>query len=266
MIMAGNKIIAVDLGGTNLRSALVENGKVYNYTKIQTPKTKVELLNAIVGAIEMHMSPDVIGIGIGSPGPLENGVIKNPPNLAIKNFNLKKFLEKKFKRRVEIANDADCVALAEARYGCKKKNFIILTLGTGIGGGAVIDGKMYSGMGMGTEFGSIILNNGKTMEQIWQSKKVTITELFERKDKRKLDSVCENLGQGIGSLINVFDPEVVVLMGGIRELGKKFLDMIKKSTKRYVIIPRNTEIRWSRLDHPGILGASLLINERHKKS
>ena len=67
------------------------------------------------------------------------------------------------------------------------------------------------------------------------------------------------LGQGIASLINIFDPEVVILAGGVREIGNKFLDMIKKQAEKYVLIQRKVNIKWSSLEHPGILGASLLV-------
>ena len=68
-----------------------------------------------------------------------------------------------------------------------------------------------------------------------------------------------HMGQGIGSLINVFDPEIVILAGGVRETGSVFLNMIKKEAKKYSVLPRTTPIQWSKLNHPGTLGASLLI-------
>ena len=92
-------------------------------------------------------------MGTGEPGPLENGIIKNPPNLPLRNFNLKKELEKRFHKKVVIENDVHCVALAEAKLGCKKKNFVVLAFGTGIGGGIIIEGKLYTGQGYAGELG-----------------------------------------------------------------------------------------------------------------
>ena len=91
----------------------------------------------------------------------------------------------------------------------------------------------------------------------WKQKKYTIKELFE-KDRRKLGEVVDYLGQGIASLISVFDPEIVVLAGGVRENGDKFLNMLKKSTKKHSFLQKNTKIIWTRLSRPGILGASLI--------
>jgi len=270
-----DKIIAVDLGGTNLRVSLVRNNKILEYIKNKTPKDKKELINLMFNKIEGLMDKDVKGIGVASAGPLKNGIIRNPPNLPLKNYNIKADLEKRFKVRVEVCNDAHCVALAESKLGVKKKNFIVLTLGTGIGGGIIIDRKLYEGQGFGGEFGHIILDRGKDFESLaaWKktkelSKKVfgkelLISDLIKIKNKKSeeiLNQLTSYLGQGIGSLINVFDPEIVVLAGGVREAGSVFLNMIKKQARKYSVLPKITPVQWSKLSHPGTLGASLLIN------
>lgn len=270
--MVANKVIAVDLGGTNIRAALVSGKKVFNYVKIPTPKTKKELNDALVEIIEKVIVKNVKGIGVGSPGPLKNGVILNPPNLPWKNFNLKKFLEKKFKKRVVVQNDAACVALSESVYGVRKKNFVILTLGTGVGGGVIINGKLYRGRGNAGELGHIIIDDKKDLETHWQNYRkmskryfgrvLTFKEFCKSRDKRAkkiLKYVSVHLAEGIASIIDAFDPEVVVLMGGAREAGNKFLNMIKKEVNKLSIIKQKTPVQWSKLKHPGILGASLLV-------
>ena len=78
------KIIAVDLGGTNLRVSLVQNNRILKYIKNSTPKTKRELLKVLYDSIGILMSKNVAGIGVGSPGPLKDGIIKNPPNIPLK--------------------------------------------------------------------------------------------------------------------------------------------------------------------------------------
>ncbi|MFH1327185.1 MAG: ROK family protein [archaeon] len=267
-----NKVIAVDLGGTNLRVALVQGKKVLKYDKEATPKTQKQLLDLIVKMISKLMTKEVRAIGVGSPGPLKDGVIVNTPNLPFKVFDLKTFLFKRFKKRVEVGNDADVVALSEAKFGVKKKNFIILTLGTGIGGGVIIDHKLFRGQGYAGELGQILIHDGKDMETYWQGlrrncrkffgREMLIKELLNSKDKRAvkiLKDVSYYLGQGIASLIHIFDPEVIVLMGGARETGNKFLNMIKKETYKVLMVPHKTPIVWSKLKHPGILGASLLV-------
>ena len=254
-----SKVIAIDLGGTNLRVALVKDNRILKYIKKKTPKKLNALLLELTNTISQLMTKEVKAIGMGCPGPLKNGIIINPPNLPFRNFNLKKYLENRFKKRVVIENDAKCVALAEAKLGCKKKNFIILTLGTGIGGGIIINSNLYKGNGNAGEIGHIILDDGKDFETLWKEKGKQIKELFENNDKKKLERVAMYLGQGIASLINIFDPEIIIIAGGVRENGNRFLTMIKKEVKKYQIIQRNVEIKFSKLEHPGILGASLLV-------
>ena len=269
--MTGNKIIAIDLGGTNTRVGLVQNNKVLKYIKEKTPENKKDLKKVLSGLIKGLMSKDIKGIGVASPGPLKNGIIKNPPNLPLRNFNIKKFLEDEFKVKVVVANDADCVAISELKLGSKKKNFIILTLGTGIGGGIVIGGEIYNGRGYGGELGHMILNN-ENFEKFWQNnrerckkifgKKLPVKELMEMRNKQAkelVDDTATLIGKGIASLINIFDPEIVVLMGGIRETGEPFLRKVRAKVKDLVLIPHFPPIKWTRLKHPGILGASLLI-------
>ncbi|MCX6749938.1 MAG: ROK family protein [Candidatus Pacearchaeota archaeon] len=268
------KVIAVDLGGTNLRASLVVNNKIVKYMKNKTPKNEKDLVDLLFKNIALLMDKDVKGIGVSCAGPLKDGIIKNPPNLPLKNYHLKAALEKRFKKKVELCNDAHCVALAESTLGVRKKNFIILTLGTGVGGGIIIDGKLYEGQGFGGEMGHMILDDGKDFESLvgWKNtreltkkafgKELIINDLIKinnKKSKEILDKLTLHLGQGIGSLINIFDPEIVVIAGGVRETGSAYLNMIKEQVKNYSVLPKTTPIQWSKLDHPGTLGASLLI-------
>lgn len=266
------KIISVDLGGTYLRIAVVEKRKVIEYWKEKTPKTSWGIKSRLFELVDGFMSNKIRGIAVASPGPLKGGTIMNPPNLPLRNYNLKDALQKKFKVPVVVKNDADCVAFAELKMGCKRKNFILLTLGTGIGGGIIMNGQLYRGEGYAGELGHIILDRGEDFEQLASSKRlaeVTIkafgkskmfSELMKMKDpkaKRILNEFTEYYGQGIASLIHCFDPEAVILAGGVKETGERFLNMIRKHSKKYFHLPKKTPIHWSKLKHPGILGASL---------
>jgi len=268
------KIIAIDMGGTNLRIAIVENRKVLRYLKEKTPKTSSGIKTKLMALIKNYMSDEIKGIAVASPGPLKDGVIKNPPNLPLRNYNLKKELEKRFKIPVVVKNDADCVAFAELKLGCKKKNFILLTLGTGIGGGIIINGQLYRGEGYAGELGHIILDHGEDFEELAASKRLkeVTTEAFGKpklfyelmrmkspKAKKILNKFTDYYGQGIASLVHCFDPEEIILAGGVKECGDRFLGMIKKHSQKYFHLPKKTPINWSKLKHPGILGASLYL-------
>ena len=271
--MVGSKVIAVDLGGTFLRTGIVKNNKIIKYIKKETPKTKKSLVEELLSSIESLMTKDVKAIGVASVGPLKNGTIKNPPNLPFKTLNLKMILKKKFKKRVEVENDAGCVALAEEKLGCKKNNFLVLTLGTGIGGGIILDGKLETGEGYGGELGHIHIHGKRDFEDVWQDikkkyrkafgEKILIKDLLKMKNpksKKFIEELSVCLAQGIASLVAVFDPEIVILSGGVKETGSIFLNKIIKKVIKYTIIPKKPEIKWTTLEHPGILGAALLVN------
>ncbi len=269
--------ISVDLGGSNIRAALFDGRKMLRFVKKPTlaDEGKESVLRQLVSAIEEIKSNNKIeGIGIGSPGPLKNGVIKNPPNLPLRNFNLQKFLEKKFITRVVVERDANCAVLAELKFGVKKKNFILLTFGTGIGGGIAVNGELYKGVnGYGGEMGHMIIDDEKDFEY-WASGKALkrysqekLNKQFYLKDIIEMEGKAmeivkkevKYIGIGIASLVNVFDPEVVVLAGGFREAGEKFLKLIRKEVYQRAILPKKTRIIWSKLKEPGLLGASLLV-------
>lgn len=242
------EVVAVDLGGTHLRVAVIKNGRILKLIEKDTPKTKNELLRELCKSIEECNASNTKDIGISCAGFIENGIVKLSPNLPIKNLNLKAYLQKKFRKRVEIENDANCVALAEAKLGVKKKNFFILTLGTGVGGGIIIDGELYKGLGGGGELGHIILDNGKELEYHF------------KKSKNNPEKLSNYLARGIASLVSVFDPEIIVLSGGVTNEGNKLLRLIKSKTKKYMFLPRIPEIRFSSFENPGLIGASLLFD------
>src|SRR3989338_2069115 len=267
--MAGRgEVIAVDIGGTKLRVALVRDSKIINFAQKPTPSKKNDILKEMFGLIYKVMGKNVRGIGVSSPGPLENGKILNTLNLDLAYFDLRSALKKKFNIRVEVENDASCVALAESKLGVKKNNFFVLTLGTGIGGGVIIDGRLFKKKNMRGELGHIFLDKDKDFEYLVGTKAIkrmtknafgkelVISDLMKMKDKRAkkiLDEITEYFGQGIGSLINIFNPEIVVLAGGYHAAGDDFLHLIRKKVSKYIILPKNYPIEWSKLKEPGIL-------------
>jgi glucokinase len=241
------EIISIDLGGTYLRIAVIKNGRITKFLKKRTPNTKKQILKNLSEGINERINPKIKKIGFACAGVMDNGVIKVSPNLPLKNFNIKKYLHGKFKADIRVENDANCVAIAEAKLGVRKKNFFILTLGTGVGGGIIIDGKLYKGKGSGGELGHIILDDGKDFEYHF------------KKAKPNIEKMADVVGQGVASLISVFDPEVVVISGGLTKLGNPFLNKIKNQAKKYNFLHRMPEIRFSNLENPGLIGAGLLF-------
>ena len=118
-------IIGVDLGGTNIKTALINlDGKIMKKYEIKTETKKGtnQITKNIIKTIEKVKTKNVIGIGIGSPGPLDykKGIITKPVNLPFKNTPLRKIIQKKFRLPVFLDNDANCFTLAEAVFGSGK--------------------------------------------------------------------------------------------------------------------------------------------------
>ncbi len=155
--------IGVDLGGTNIVSAIVNcQGKIVNRLKVPTlaERGKEATIKRIIETIHRNIvqssvAPnDIIGIGIGAPGPLDikRGIINFAPNLpGWRDVSLRKILEDEFNVKVVLENDANAAAWGERCFGAGQgvNNLVCFTLGTGIGGGIIIDGKIYHGSNYG---------------------------------------------------------------------------------------------------------------------
>ena len=161
--------IGVDLGGTNIKAGLVdENGKIIFKTSVPT-ETNLgykHVINQIKKATSIVLSENsnVTGIGIGAPGivSVEKGTVKSPPNIpGWKKVNLAKILFDEFGRKVFVENDANAAAIGESIFGVGKSidTFIMVTLGTGVGGGIIYNGKLFRGeTGGAGEIGHLTIN------------------------------------------------------------------------------------------------------------
>ncbi|MBQ3596827.1 MAG: ROK family protein [Clostridia bacterium] len=166
--------IGVDVGGMSIKVGIVdENGVIIAQNRVKTAKTATQCINNLVDQINQLLDEnnvsisEVNGIGIGCPGAVspEIGLVNFLPNLGWENVELVKELKKYFNLEIKIANDASVAVLAEARYGVAREynSCLMFTLGTGVGGGMVIDKKLYDGgYGRGGELGHITLDlNGE---------------------------------------------------------------------------------------------------------
>lgn len=278
-------IIGVDIGGTNIRAGLVKDNKILKYISIPTQAKdgKNIVINNILYIISKLFNKEVNAIGIGCPGPLnKKGVIIKTPNLPFKNFDLRKLVEKKFKVPVFIENDANCFTLGEAIIG-KGKNFnyvVGLTLGTGVGGGIVINKKIYRGKSFAGELGHIVINfngpkcscgNNGCLEAYVSSygvmryamvKTKTPKKLYEealKGNKKAVDTFKEMgfyLGIGIINIVNILNPEIVVIGGQLSNAWKFFKDSMFRVTKNALT---KVKIVKARFDH-AIYGAAMLPN------
>jgi glucokinase len=287
-------IIGIDLGGTKIKAALAdEKGRIITDVNIPTEawKGKAAVIDNLKKAIKtlMHGSrAKSCCIGIGVPGPIlyEKGIVIEPPNLpGWKRVNLKKILEQEFKIPVFVDNDANCAALAEARFGAGKKarHFIYITISTGIGGGIIIDRKVYRGaIGAAGEFGHMIIDsrgytcgcgNVGCLEALGSGTAIKkragmdaiAVELAARQGDKHAQKVIQEtahyLAIGIANLVNIFNPEMVILGGGVSKMRELLLKPIRHEFKKYALtLPaKNVRIvRASLGDESGVLGAVAL--------
>ena len=163
--------IGIDVGGTSIKGATIrQNGEVLDRFSCPTDKSASpeEMIGKVCDLVnqtleEKQYEEEIVGIGIGIPGTFnkETGVIVNCPNLPTwAGFNLRAFMEERCKLEVKLVNDADAAALAEAKFGVGRdyRYVLMITLGTGVGGGIVIDKQLYNGnLGMGAELGHMVI-------------------------------------------------------------------------------------------------------------
>lgn len=302
-----NKIeyaIGIDLGGTFIKSAIIDSkGKIIKHYKTETfsevsPKKVLSQIEKCINFLKDDFKKEITGIGIGAPGIVTNGVMKYPPNFkGWKEVDLKKHFEKKYKMETIADNDANCAGLAELKFGhgSKYNNFIFLTLGTGIGGAMVIDGKIYRGEQNGAgEFGMMTINysgpdclggNRGSIEAhigrnyFLEQNKEDVKKLGKNIDfddisrlalkgnktaKKLLNLYGFYLGVAITNYFNLMDIRTAVLGGGISNAYKSFIGELNKTIKsRSLKTIRNKfrVLRSSINNNAGVLGAAALIFE-----
>ena len=267
--------IGIDIGGTNLRIALIsEEGKVIK--KIKVP-SRERILESLLDSITRIINSDVVGIGIGVAGLIdhEKGTVLRSPNLpAIEGINLAETLKARFKIPVLIENDANVAALGEKWLGAGKgfKDFVHLTLGTGIGGGVIYNEKL---MNISAEIGHMVIvasgtpcscgNNGcletyasakailsKAINSLEGGTESILRELYggnfyrltsediyksalegDGLSRAVLREAGKYLGIGITNIINIFSPQAIVLSGGLIGAWNIYVqEAIKEASQR----------------------------------
>lgn len=278
-------VFGVDLGGTTVKMGLFDiEGTVIEKWEIPTRKEDGGklILPDIADSIKAKMSEkgmaaqDVAGVGIGVPGPVDGaGVIYKAANLGWGIMNINEELGKLLELPVKAGNDANVAALGEMWRGggSGHKNMVAVTLGTGVGGGIIIDGKLLAGAtGAGGEIGHIHVEDAETevcgcgnkgcLEQyasatgivrlaeraLAVTDKETVLKSAEVSAKTVFDAVKagdalamevaekfgEYLGKGLAAIAGVVNPEVFVIGGGVSKAGPVLLDYIKKYYGPYV--------------------------------
>ncbi|RLE39016.1 hypothetical protein DRJ17_02375 [Candidatus Woesearchaeota archaeon] len=288
--------LGLDIGGTKIEGAIIsDKGKIFDKYRTEThaEKSRLAIVNNITTVIKKLINTEIIGIGLGVPGFVDkHGKILFMPNISkLINFNIKTYLEKKFKLPIKIDNDANCFTLAEHLYGAGRgyDNMIGLILGTGIGAGIIINGKIYAGKtGSAGEFGHCIID--PTADEIHRNYKgdfesfcsgpnivarykeaggknqdVTVEHILKLKSS---DSVAKQIRKetikylaiGVGNIINSLNPDIIVFGGGVSNAN--FYRDLKHELKRYTIPEplKHVKILKNKLGgDSGVIGAASLV-------
>ena len=288
-------ILAIDIGGTMIKYGLVSSdGEILSTDKIETEAEKglENILNKIDNIFKKYKENNPIGVAVSGTGQI-NGMIGKVigGNPIIPNWigaNLVKILEEKYNLPAVLENDVNCVALGEKWIGAGKDliNFICLTIGTGIGGGIILNNQLFRGENfVAGEFGHILIKKGE-FEQFASTtalirlvkertgKTLNGKEIFDLEKKeiveyqKVISEWIENLTDGLSSIVYCFNPANIILGGGVIEQGEPLINKIKNSLFKKIgpQFKEKLNIIQAKLgNNAGMIGASYLLLEKINK-
>ncbi len=311
--------IGIDLGGTNIKVGVVdEQYNIVGRSNVKTnlPRPAEAIVDSIVEAVNLACEDakvsiaDVNSIGIGTPGAANrnSGVVLYSNNLGFKDTELGLMLKKKIGKEIFVENDANAAAYGEFLNGAGKgyQNVVVITLGTGVGGGIIIDGKIYTGFNFcGAEIGHSVIHYGgrqcscgrKGCFEAYASATALIKatkEAMEKNKNSRMWAVVDNdinnvdgktafdgmrledetaigvvneyinyLGCGLVNVVNIFQPEVLLIGGGICKEGDNLTKPLEEIIARdSYCIDKNasTKLDIAKLGNDaGIIGAAYLF-------
>lgn len=271
--------LAIDLGGTNIRIARVENGQCTDYQSVPCPANEEAsvVVDHLSQLIEGLIDERVKGIGIGVPSIVDAqaGIVYDVANIASwKEVPLKAILEEKFQVPVAVENDCNCFALGECMFGagCDCSNMIGVTIGTGIGAGIIIDRQLYGGLYHGAgEIGTLPYLDADFEHYcssfFFKRKGIDAAEYAQKalQGDREALAIWEEFGGHVGQLIKgiifTYAPDLIVFGGGISLAFPLFKESINKALHNfpYKRILEQTGITISTLKNANLIGASSLL-------
>lgn len=279
-------LIGLDVGGTFVKGMVLKEGKPV-YTEDIPTEIGEKLADCLENLCEKlvlgsgAVFSQVEGVGVGCPGIIDSqtGTVVRAANLLLENYPLKSILKEKLALPVKVCNDANAAALGEAKFGAGKgyTNSVLITLGTGVGSGIVIDGKLFEGnKGAGAEIGHMVIERGgvkctcgrrgcfeaycsaralteKTKEvmeddtssQMWKTYNHETADgrtAFEYMDvdasaKKVVDWYLKNLACGVANVANIFRPQVIMIGGGIAAQGSRLTRPLKALADLEIFAP-----------------------------
>jgi glucokinase len=289
----GQRVIGVDLGGTKILAGVADrDGRIGARHERPTPVDSQDaLLDGLDAAVEELRDDSIAALGFGIPSRLnqKTGQVEGSVNIPLEGLDFRSRMSERFGIPVGIENDANAATYAEFHSGAGREaqTMVMLTLGTGCGGGVVIDGKLFRGW---AEFGHIVIDfdgipcqgsctgrghleayvTGTAATRLAREafgpeadSRLLLSRAAEGDEKALeiLTDMGRRLGAGIGSLVNIFDPELVVIGGGFAAAGDFVLGPAAEVMRREVLAPEADRVRIVRAQlgsDAGLIGAGLI--------
>ena len=273
------KLLGVDIGGTKITAALIEDDKIVKEYTCPTPfdQEKLIVVNAVAQAISQVFDADIMGIGIGVPGlvDLQNNLVLDVINIPSWDVvPLKQLLEDRFKKPVFVNNDSNCFALGEKHFGKGKpyRNFVGVTLGTGLGAGIIINNHLYSGQLAGAgEFGNIYYLDSNIENyccgMFFKNRNLNGRKLADkaqsgdREAQKLFDELGGHIGHGLANILFALAPEAIILGGSVAESFPLFEKAMRKAFDDFPFqkLYHDLKIEVSSEPNSAVLGASSLV-------
>jgi glucokinase len=287
------RVIGVDIGGTKILAGVVDRQGHVEHRREHATSTasEDEFLAGLEAAVEELLGDEIAAIGFGIPSPIDQrtGRALQAVNLPLTDIDFRGRMKERFGLPVGIENDANAATYAEFRFGAARDvdSMVMLTLGTGCGGGAVIDGQLFRGW---AEFGHIVIvydglpcqgsctgrghlepyvtgvAAGKLAAEefgpaVDAHRLVRLANEGEPRAIEILDGIGRHLGAGIGSLVNIFNPDLVVIGGGFAAAGDFVLDPAREILRREALARAGYRVQIVHAElgtAAGLIGAGLV--------
>ena len=294
--MTAQRVIGVDLGGTKVLAGVIRReGTVERHRETPTRTgSQDELVAGLEDAVRELLDEDIAAVGLGIPSRIEQatGRVERSVNIPLDALDFRAEMAGRLGLPVGIENDASAATLAEFVAGAARgaRTVVMLTLGTGVGGGAVLDGKLYRGW---AEFGHIVIEfdgepcfgacNGRGHLEAYASGSAAtraarevfgeaadahrLVRLGHEGDEQALEILTDigrRLGTGVESLVNAFNPEIVVIGGGFAAAGDLILEPARELVRERALTPANERVQIVRAElgtRAGLIGAGLVAFE-----
>jgi glucokinase len=292
------QVIGVDVGGTKILAGLIaRDGTVVGHREYPTPiENEDALLDGLEAAVREFLDESVLAVGFGIPSQIDqrHGIALGSVNIPLRGVPFRQKMADRLGLPIGMDNDANAAAIAEWHAGAGRgtTDMVMLTLGTGVGGGLILGGKPYRGwFGAGAEIGHMVIvhdgvpcrcgghghlesyASGKAADELAAEafgpaadahRLVRLAREGDPLAIRILTGIGEHLGSGIASLVNIFNPELIVVGGGFAAAGELLFEPAKKIADREVLVSVRDSYRIVRAElgtSAGMIGAGMVAFE-----